>query len=265
MFRFEDKLENHMISIILSGHQERITTVDKRGVINSEFFYSKSLVYRSQFLYSLYDNIVDGDVILTRGRIGYGRDYYTVISDQFISWFYGTKDNPRYKDDIKLHQMLIGGREVIKNKIKEALLEQVTLEIISKKFKEEIDTIYEFANGRISWEMCAKIKRIQIIEYMTRVYSQGVYYPREHPAPSKEARGVRTMGDIALHIRELLRNPSQDFASIPFAPYGGTPKNELFQEFSLQLRLAQFSKQELSNIIPTLSYTAYLSYLSYFL
>jgi len=248
IYRFEERLEEQLISMFLSGHQERITTVDMNGLINSEFYFSKTLVFRSPFLHGLYDNIIDGRIKTT---------YHQAIKNIFLSWFYGTNRFPRYNSEMKLIEMFIEGREIIKAKIQESLMQQVTLSDIKNYFKDEIDTMYEFAGKKISWEMCAKIKRLQIIEYMTRIYGQGIYYPREHPAPSKEARGVRSMGDIAFHIRGILRNPNQEFASIPFAPYGGIPQNEFFKKFSLELRLDYFSKEELGMIIPTLSYNAY--------
>ncbi|KKM74280.1 hypothetical protein LCGC14_1401910, partial [marine sediment metagenome] len=231
---------NIIISFILTGHQERITTVDINGVLNTDFEFITNLPENSPFLRGLFDVVIENNLEFTT---------HQSIRDIFKSTFYDT-----FLSDINSHKLFIEGRDMMKSKIHTMLEKQVSLDDIKQYFEEEINTMFaRRANTGITLEDCAIIKRLQIIEYMARKYTDSIYYPAQPLSPSKAIKGVNTIGDILLDFRHLLKSAA-DTTFIPFVPYGGIPTNPFFSDFQLTFSLNDFNKKEISKIIPTLAY-----------
>ncbi len=232
-----NEYENRFLSMLLSGNQERVDTVDLNGKPNQDFLFQKSTPINSPFLQGLFDNIEEGS---------FKTFYHRKISNEFINWFYKHFDSDR-----KVHKLFIEGREVLQTRISEMLEDQISLYKIKLYFYEEIETMVIYA-PHLTFEECAKIKHLQIIQYMTKIYTEAVYFPRAPQSKSDILAGKTNIGDISKIFMTLLKNPLRDTALIPFPT---SASNQFFQEFSgLTFSLKKFSAEDINLILPTLGY-----------
>lgn len=233
--------EKSLIAFITTGHQERLKTVDLTGKKNDVYYYSKITPSMSPFLDGIFDGIDFGNLKMST---------FSFISSQIIELSYST-----YNSERKRNELFIKGKETLKKKIRFMLSDQVSLNTIKVKFKEEIDTMHDFASNGVSWEECARIKRLQVIDYMTREYTNALYYPVRPLSPSRAEKGLRTYGDISHTFKNLLKDPVVDTTFIPFVPQGTTPSNKFFADFWLTFSLREFTRTDISTILPSLSYS----------
>jgi hypothetical protein len=247
-FKYNDRFLNHLISLLLTGHQERITTVNKYGIINSQFYFAKNIPYNSPLLKGLFDNL---DLSKPKN--------HDVIRNEFINWFYGTEENPKYDKLSEQSKMFYEGRIIIRNKINQMLYDQISSIRIVNEFSEEINKMVQQVKDRSDRiitteeeseirEQQVEIKRRQVIRFLTDYYTEILLNPQGQPHAPRPAGA----GDIVKYIKDLLRDPDIKEVPIGFS-YSGT--YSFYRNFRLKFNIEYFDSSDLSKILPTLAFT----------
>jgi hypothetical protein len=242
-FKNSNRFLNHLASITISGHSERITTVDINGVINSKFRFIKNNPYNSPFLDGLFENID-----LSKAT------HHHFIRDEFLSSFYSTFTESSHQSN-----MFFEGRSVLKDKIIAMLYDQISFSRIATEFENEVESMLSQAKGRLKAPITLEeeaelrkeqinIKREQVIRLLTDYYVEILLNPQSQPP--------RGSGDIVKYMRDLLKDPNTNAVPIKFA-YSATGANRhsFYDGFSLVFSLGYFTLSDLSKVIPTLAYT----------
>jgi hypothetical protein len=243
-FKYQDRFLNHLISTIVSGHSERITTVDINGIINSEFRFIKNIPYNSPFLKGLFENV----------DLSKANDHH-FIRNEFIMSFYNT-----YSEEFHQSRMFFEGRLVLKDKITNMLYDQISFSRIASEFKNEIENMLLQAKDRLDSPITPQeeielrkeqigIKREQVIRLLTDHYVKILLNPQRQPRKAHPT----SSGDIVKYMKDLLKDPTIN--SVPIMFPGNTKGHSFYNRFSLIFSLDYFTLSDLSKLMPTLAYT----------
>ncbi|KKM95026.1 hypothetical protein LCGC14_1192400, partial [marine sediment metagenome] len=229
----------HLSSVLLSGNLEMVQTVNNDGVLNEGYYHLRTEVpLDSPFLQSLFNKINSLTSKISN---------HITLRNQFLERFWVYSISPTLQS-----KSFFEGRMVIKQKIGKMVEDQISPERVAAEFKTEIDALS--STYSVSKSEAIKIKRKQVIRVITNLYTENILNPQ-----GLGHEGKTSAGDFALHMRKLLQDPLTTSLPIHF-PYsaqhpfwGSKPANP--NAFELIFDLSYFSQEELSSVIPTLSYT----------
>lgn len=242
-YKYEDMFISFLISVLVTGYQERISTVDINGILNSDPYQLKTTVQNSPFLEGIFTDFDLSKPIDHR-----------FIKNEFIDWFYSKYDTQKRQSE-----MFFEGRSIIRDKIINMLYDQISPYTINLEFFAEIDDMVLQAktllDSPLSYRQEIKlrtdqvaIKRDQIIRLLTNFYTNLLLNPQKTLTTSYH-------GDIIKYMKDLLNSPSIRQVQIGYSYMGTTNRHPFFDGFVLKFSLDYFSFNDLGKVLPTLAYT----------